>query len=95
MDTDKQYYSWFDGSAEQHYQTPAYGIEDLDAASSAIETFLWQNSEEYIEAHLRSATEITRKTFQTAQDHKVRLLSLEISDGGSIPNAYLAAFTSC
>jgi hypothetical protein len=95
MDTDKQYYSWFDGSVEQHYQTPAYGIGNLAEASSAIKKFLWQNFEEYIEAHLRNATEITRKTFQTAQDHKVRLLSLKIPEGGRITNVYLAAFASC
>jgi hypothetical protein len=95
MDMDKQYYSWFDGGIEQHYQTPAYGIENLAVASSAIEKFLGQNFEGYIEAHLRKATEITRKTFQTAQDHKVCLLSLEIFEGGGIANAYLAALASC
>ncbi len=71
MDTDKQYYSWVDSGVEKHYQTPAYGIENLAVASSAIEKFLWQNFDGYIEAHLLNATEITRKTFQTAQYHKV------------------------
>src|SRR5271168_2685081 len=84
METDKQYYSWFDGGVEQHYQTLPYGIASLAVASSAIEKFLGQNFEGYIEAHLRNATEITRKTFQTAQDHMVCLLSLEISEGEGI-----------
>jgi hypothetical protein len=83
MDTDKQYYSWFDDGLEQRYQTPAYGIGNLAAAASAIEKFLGQNFEGYIEAHMRNATEITRKTFQTAQDHKVCLPSLEMSEGGA------------
>jgi hypothetical protein len=94
MEKDKQYYSWFDGGVEQHYDTPAYGIGNLAVASSAVEKFLGQNFEGYIAAHLLNATEITRKTFQTAQDHKVCLLSLEISEGGGIVNAYLAAFAS-
>lgn len=92
MDTDKQYYSWFDASVEQHYKTPPYGIANLDVASSAIKEFLEQNFKGYIEANLRDATEITRKTFQAAQDHKVCLLSLEISTEGAITNAYPAAF---
>ena len=70
-DTDKQYYSWFDDGVEQHYQTPAYGIADLAVACSAIEKFLVQNFGGYIAAHLQNATEITRKTFHTAQSHKV------------------------
>jgi hypothetical protein len=92
MKTDKQYYSWFDASVEQHYQTPPYGIANLNVASSAIEKFLGQNFKDYIEANLRDATEITRKTFEAAQDHKVRLLSLEISTEGTITNASPAAF---
>lgn len=70
-DTDKQYYSWFDEGIEQQYRTPAYGIENLGMVCSTIEAFLRNNSEGYIEAHLRHATEITRKTFQTAQENKV------------------------
>jgi hypothetical protein len=75
MDTDKQHYSWFDEGFEHEYRTPAYGIEkgNLDDASSAIEGFLWQNSEGYLEAHMKNATEITRKTIQTAQENKVCL----------------------
>jgi hypothetical protein len=69
--TDKQYYSWFDDGIEQHYQTPAYGITDLAVTSSAIEKFLGQNFEGYIEAHLQNATEITRNAFRTAQDQRV------------------------
>ena len=74
-DTDKQYYSWFDEGAEQQYRTPAYGIENLERSRSAIESFMRDNSEAYIEAHLKSATEITRRTFQTAQENKVGFLS--------------------
>jgi len=92
MDTDKQYYSWFDVNVEQHYQTPPYGIANLDDASFAIEEFLGQNFKGYLEANLRDATEITRKTFQAAQDHKVCLLSLETSTEGAITNAHPAAF---
>ena len=77
MDTDKQYYSWFEGGVEQHYHTPAYGIENLHVARSAIEKFLEENFAGYIEGHMRNATEITRKTFQTAQEHKVCPPSLE------------------
>ena len=72
-DTDKQYYSWFEDDVEHHYQTPPYGIANLSVAASAVDKFLGQNSEGYIEAHMRNASEITRKTFQTAQDHKVCL----------------------
>jgi len=92
MDTDKQYYSWFDVNVEQHYQTPPYGIANLDDASFAIEEFLGQNFKGYLEANLRDATEITRKTFQAAQDHKVCLLSLEVSTERVITNACPAAF---
>jgi hypothetical protein len=70
-DTDKQYYPWFDEGVEQQYRTPAYGIENLGMACSAIEGFMRDNSEAYVEAHLKSATEITRKTFKTAQENKV------------------------
>lgn len=79
--TDKQYYSWFDEGVEQHYQTPAYGIANLAVANSTIEKFLGQNFDGYIEAHLRNATVITQKTFHTAQEHKVGLLSSERSNG--------------
>lgn len=70
-DTDKQSYPWFEDDIELHYQTPPYGIANLNVASSAIEKFLVQNFDGYIEAHLRDASEITRRTFQAAQDHKV------------------------
>lgn len=70
-DTDKQYYSWFDEGVEQHYRTPAYGIENLGMACSSIEGFMRDNSEAYIEAYLKHAAAITRKTFQTAQENKV------------------------
>jgi hypothetical protein len=72
-DTDKQHYSWFDEGAEQQYRTPAYGIgkDNLAFATCAIEKFLSQNSEGYLEAHLQNAAEITRKTFHTAQKYKV------------------------
>jgi hypothetical protein len=77
-DTDRQHYSWFNEGVEQEYCTPAYGVENLAVASSAIENFLWQNSEAYLDAHMQNATEITRKTFQTAQENKVGSLSHEI-----------------
>jgi hypothetical protein len=70
-DTDKQSYPWFEDDVELHYQTPPYGIANLDVASSAIEKFLVQNSEAYMEANLLHANEITRRTFQTALNHKV------------------------
>jgi hypothetical protein len=74
-DTDKQYYSWFNEGVEQKYYTPAYGIENLEVARAAIERFLRDNSELYVDAHLKDAAQITRKTFQTAQQNKVGLLS--------------------
>ena len=72
-DTDKQYYPWFNEGVEQRYDTPAYGIktENLEVASSAIRNFLQENSEAYVEAQLQNATEITRRTFRTAQANKV------------------------
>lgn len=75
---DRQHYSWFDGGVEQLYHTPAYGIEKENAAdtTSALENFLRENSEGYLRAHLQNATEITRKTFRTAQEHKVGFLLL-------------------
>jgi hypothetical protein len=73
METDKQHYSWFSDGVEHRYHTPAYGIANLPMAGSAIEKFLGQNFEGYIEAHMRDATAITQKTFQTAQAHKVCL----------------------
>jgi hypothetical protein len=75
-DRDRQHYSWFDDGVEQLYHTPAYGIEKENMASTAaaLENFLRENSEGYIKAHLRNATEITRKTFRTAQEHKVSFL---------------------
>ena len=80
MDTDKQYYPWFEDSVEYRYHTPAYGIANLPVARSAIEKFLDENFAGYIEGHMRNATEITRTTFQTAQEHKVRSPSLESSE---------------
>jgi len=75
-DTDKQYYLWFNNEGvQQKYHTPAYGIENLGVAQHAIEGFLRDNSEVYIEAHLKDATEITRKTFHTAQQNKVSFIS--------------------
>jgi hypothetical protein len=68
---DKQYYPWFDNGDEKHYQTPAYGIANLHIARSGIEKFLEENFAGYIEVHMRTATDITRRTFQTAQEHKV------------------------
>ena len=79
--TDKQYHPWFDDGVEQHYRTPAYGIRKLNIASQKIRSFLKQNSEGYLEAHLRNATEITQKTFHTAQEQKVYFISLKILDG--------------
>ncbi len=78
METDKQFYTWFDNGVEHQYHTPAFGIANLGVASSAIEKFLGQNAGGYIEAHLRTATELTQKTFQTASDHKVGLTISEI-----------------
>jgi hypothetical protein len=75
--TDKQHYRWFEDGVERHYSTPAYGITNLPMVRSAIEKFLDENFAEYIEVHMRNASEITQKTFYTAQQHKVRLLSLE------------------
>lgn len=75
---DKQYYPWFDNGVEQHYHTPAYGISNLPVARSAIEKFLEENFAGYIERHMRNATEITRNTFQAAQQHKVCFLVLDI-----------------
>ncbi|KAE9378490.1 hypothetical protein N431DRAFT_435586 [Stipitochalara longipes BDJ] len=70
-DTDRQYYQWFNNEGvQQKYHTPAYGIENLSVAQHAIEGFLRDNSEAYIETHLKDATEITRKTFHTAQQNK-------------------------
>jgi len=71
MDTDKQHYTWFDNGIEQQYRSAPFGIASLGVASSAIEKFLVQNSEGYIQAHMNVATELTRKSFQTAQQHKV------------------------
>ena len=71
METDKQHYTWFDNGVEQQYKTSAFGIANLGVATSAIEKFLAQNSEGYIKAHMKVATELTRKSFQTAQQHKV------------------------
>ncbi|EPE32059.1 hypothetical protein GLAREA_12141 [Glarea lozoyensis ATCC 20868] len=68
--TDKQYYSWYDGDMEYHFDTPAYGISNLDATSSAIQSFLTQNAEEYITKHLIGACETTRQTFAIAQEYK-------------------------
>jgi len=69
-ETDKQHCLWFDDGTEKKYMTPPYGITDLAVASCTIERFLTENFDGYIEAHLRSANEITRKTFQAAQTHK-------------------------
>jgi hypothetical protein len=70
-ETDRQHYSWFEDDVEQRYQTPPYGIANLSVATSAAKRFLAQNFEGYIQAHMRGASEITRKTFETAQQHKV------------------------
>lgn len=69
-DTDKQHYTWFDNGVEKHYQTPPYGISNMGVARAAIERFLVQNFEGYIDARLREASEITRKTFETALCNK-------------------------
>ncbi|KAL2075194.1 hypothetical protein VTL71DRAFT_136 [Oculimacula yallundae] len=71
-DTDKQHYTWLDDGVEQRYKTASFGIAkaNLGLATSMIERFLVQNSESYIEAHMKVATELTRNTFQTAQQHK-------------------------
>jgi hypothetical protein len=74
-DTDKQYYSWFNETgAEQKYYTPAYGVENLNVACAAVERFLRESSDVYVEQHLKDQSEITRKTFQTAQQNKVGVL---------------------
>lgn len=77
-DTDRQYYTWFNGGVEQKYHTPAYGIENLNVALQGIDGFMRDNSEAYVEAHLKDASEITRKTFQTAQQNKVSVRSHQI-----------------
>lgn len=74
METDKQSYSWFEDDLERHYQTPPYGIANLDIASSAIGKFLTLNSDNYITANLQGATEITRRTFQVAQAQQVSIM---------------------
>jgi len=75
-DTDRQYYPWVNNEGvQQKYHTPAYGVENLGVAQHAIEGFLRDNSDAYIKTHLKDATEITRKTFQTAQQNTVRSLS--------------------
>lgn len=89
MDTDKQYYPWFDNCAELHYQTPAYGIAKLEEGTSSIERFLAQNFDTYIEAHMRGANEITRKTFETVQNHKVCFHEFELLEEKSDANTYL------
>ena len=73
---DRQYYIWFDNGLEKHYHTPPYGIANLHMARSSIEKFADANSAEYIEAYMRNANQITRKTFQMAQDQKVGLFSI-------------------
>ncbi|KAI9049136.1 hypothetical protein LZ554_006984 [Drepanopeziza brunnea f. sp. 'monogermtubi'] len=70
METDKQFYTWYEDGKERQFRTPAFGIANLGIATSAIEKFQAQNAEAYIEAHLRTATELTRKTFRTAQAHR-------------------------
>ncbi len=70
-DTDKQYYSWLDNGVEKLYKTTPYGISSIPEATSVIEKFLWQNSEDYVEAHMRKASEISRQTLQAARDHQV------------------------
>lgn len=71
METDKQQYTWFDNGVEQRYKTSAFAIANLGMATMGIEKFLAQNSEGYIKAHMDVSTELTRKSFQTAQQHKV------------------------
>jgi hypothetical protein len=81
---DRQHYSWYDDGIEKKYLTPPYGISDLDVAGYAIERFLAKNFDGYIKAHLRDANEITRKTFQAAQTHRVG--SLNSIENLSIPD---------
>lgn len=76
---DKQSYTWYEQGRERYYHTPAFGIANLGMATSAIEAFQRQNAERYIEAHLRSATEMTCRTFQAAQQHKVRMASMRVT----------------
>lgn len=71
LSTDKQYYTWYDNGVEQRYATPAYGISQLDPASSAIDKFLVKNFDAYVEAHMKNANEITKRSFEVAQQHKV------------------------
>jgi hypothetical protein len=71
LETDKQYYTWFDDGLEQRYASHAYGISQLDAASSAIDRFLVKNFDGYIESQMRDVDEVTRKTFEVAQQHRV------------------------
>jgi hypothetical protein len=74
METDKQSYTWFDDGVEREYRTPAYGISNLAVARFAIERFVTENFDGYIEVHMRKATAITQKTFRAAQGHKVCFL---------------------
>jgi hypothetical protein len=87
---DRQHYSWFDGGVEQLYHTPPYGIEKENEASTthALENFLRENAEDYLRAHLKNATEITRKTFRIAQEHKVGFLLLLYEGVKSVANMY-------
>jgi hypothetical protein len=73
MATDKQYYAWYENGTEHHFDTPPYGISDLDISSSAIQNFLAQHSNEYIAVHIKDASDTTRQTFAIAQELKVRL----------------------
>ncbi|KAG4442197.1 hypothetical protein IFR05_002307 [Cadophora sp. M221] len=70
METDKQQYTWFDNGVEQQYKTTPFAVANIGVATLAIEKFLAQNSEGYINAHMDLSTELTRKSFQTAQQHK-------------------------
>lgn len=73
METDKQHYTWYEDELERHYDTPPYGIANWRKVSFSIERFMEQNSKQYIAAHLRDAAEISRTTFEIAQDHKVNI----------------------
>lgn len=71
METDKQHYTWYEDDIERHYDTPPYGIANWRKVHFSIERFMEQNFKQYIDAHLRDASEIPRKTFEIALEHKV------------------------
>jgi len=73
METDKQHYTWYEEGIERHYDTPPYGIANWRKVHSSFERFMEQNFEQYINAHMRDATEITRRTFEMSLQHRVSL----------------------